>query len=98
MFEEDIPRKLPDQFASESPAFSALYYTVLALGCQSHRGISFKARTDAAWKLYQPALELLSETITAKEALLNVQVSYRTINFESYFPANVIKAITAMVS
>jgi hypothetical protein len=98
MFEEGIPRRLPDQFACESPAFSALYYTVLALGCQSHRGTSFKARTDAAWKLYQPALELLSETITAEDTLLTVQVSYHAINFESYFPVNVIKAITAMVS
>ncbi|GFF53867.1 hypothetical protein IFM51744_08216 [Aspergillus udagawae] len=53
--------------------FSALYHTVLALGCQYHRGGSFEPGSGTSWELYQVALGLFPEILVPREALLNIQ-------------------------
>lgn len=68
-FHSDSARCLHD-----SPPFSALYHTVLALGSQHHGGGSFEPGKGIAWQLYQTALGLFPEIIIPREALLNVQV------------------------
>lgn len=55
--------------------FSALYHSVLALGCQYHEGGGFGSRNGLAWKLFQISLGLVSEILVPKERLINVQVS-----------------------
>lgn len=58
----------------ESPAFSALYHTVLALGCQYTGEGSFDPGKGQAWKLYQAALGLLPDVLLPGEMLVNLQV------------------------
>lgn len=64
------------QFLEDSLPFSALYHTVLALGCQYRGGGSFEPKRGTAWKLYEVALGSLSEILVLKESLLSVQVGY----------------------
>jgi hypothetical protein len=65
----------------ESPPFSALYHTVLALGCQYRAGGDFDPGKGVAWALYETALGLFSDILVPQEALVNVQVSSMTIEF-----------------
>ncbi|PYI08733.1 hypothetical protein BO78DRAFT_405442 [Aspergillus sclerotiicarbonarius CBS 121057] len=53
--------------------FSALYHTVLALGCLYVEGGSFDPGKGKAWKLFQHALGLFPEILLPPEALVNVQ-------------------------
>lgn len=64
------------QFLKDSLPFSALYHTILALGCQYRGGGSFEREKGTAWKLYEVALGSLSEILVSKESLLSVQVGY----------------------
>ncbi|KAL1964787.1 hypothetical protein VTN77DRAFT_6654 [Rasamsonia byssochlamydoides] len=61
------------EYLSSSPPFSALYHTVLALGCQYTEGGSFDPGKGKAWKLFEVALGLFSDLLIPKEALINVQ-------------------------
>ncbi|KAH8590057.1 hypothetical protein B0O99DRAFT_599320 [Bisporella sp. PMI_857] len=61
------------QLLQESVSFSALYHTILALGCQYRGSGSFVRGTGMAWKLYEVALGLVSEVLFSKESLLSVQ-------------------------
>lgn len=54
--------------------WTALYYTVLALGCQYHGGGAFEPRKGEAWKFYQMALSLFPDIIISKKSLVSVQV------------------------
>jgi hypothetical protein len=65
---------LPTLLAT-SPSFSALYHTVLALGCQYTEGGSFDPGKGKAWKLFEVALGLFSDILLPREVLMNVQVS-----------------------
>ncbi len=65
-----------DQIIRESSPFSALYHAVLALGCQYRGGATFDPGKGRAWGLYQTALGLLSDVLTPKESLVNVQVRF----------------------
>jgi hypothetical protein len=66
--------QLPNHLATNL-AFSALYHTVLALGCQYTEGGSFDPGKGKAWKPFQVALGLISDVLLPSESLLNVQVS-----------------------
>ncbi|KAL1990980.1 hypothetical protein VTN49DRAFT_5484 [Thermomyces lanuginosus] len=70
--EKAFSSQLPDYLAA-SPAFSALYHTVLALGCQYIEGGSFEPGKGKAWKLYQTSLGLFSDVLLPKEDLTNLQ-------------------------
>lgn len=65
------------QFCEECAPFSALYHTVLALGCQRLGGETFQLGCSPSWKLFQVALGLFAEMITTKETLVHVQVGCR---------------------
>lgn len=68
-FSPQLPRLL-----SSSPPFSALYHTVLALGCQYQEGGAFDPGKGKAWELFQTALGLFSDILVPRETLVNVQV------------------------
>ena len=74
-FEEKSFAKEQAQHQQDSPHFSALYHTVLALGCQYKDSGTDNLREGMAWKLYQTSLGLLSDILVPKEALVDVQVS-----------------------
>ncbi|KAL2012373.1 hypothetical protein VTN00DRAFT_5091 [Thermoascus crustaceus] len=67
-FSPQLPRLL-----SSSPPFSALYHTVLALGCQYQEGGTFDPGKGKAWELFQIALGLFSDILVPRETLVNVQ-------------------------
>lgn len=69
-FNPQLVQFLPDNFP-----FSALYHSVLALGCQYQDGGAFDPGEGTAWKLYQIALGLFSDILVPKETLVNVQAS-----------------------
>jgi hypothetical protein len=71
----DFEEKAGSSHFQGIPAFSALYHTVLALGCQYRNGGSFDPGNGVASSLYQTALGLFSDILVPKERLLNVQVS-----------------------
>ncbi|PLB49949.1 hypothetical protein P170DRAFT_445370 [Aspergillus steynii IBT 23096] len=56
--------------------WTALYYTVLALGCQYHGGGAFEPRKGEAWKFYQMALSLFPDIIISKKSLVSVQAIF----------------------
>ncbi|KAB8263595.1 hypothetical protein BDV32DRAFT_161759 [Aspergillus pseudonomiae] len=53
--------------------WSALYHTVLALGCQYHDGGSFEPGKGNSWKLYQVALGFASDIFIGAECLGGLQ-------------------------
>jgi hypothetical protein len=61
-------------------AWSALYYTVLAIGCQYHEGGSFDPGSGTAWKLFEFALSYFPDIIMRKGSLTAVQVCYEMNN------------------
>ncbi|KAK3349154.1 fungal-specific transcription factor domain-containing protein [Lasiosphaeria hispida] len=63
---------LADTLASD-PAFSALYHTVLALGCQYSVGRCFDPAKSEAWRLFRHTLALLPEILFVGETLVNLQ-------------------------
>ncbi|KAE8153800.1 fungal-specific transcription factor domain-containing protein [Aspergillus avenaceus] len=63
---------LPRELEGNAP-FSALYHTVLALGCQYHDGGTFDPGKGKAWKLFQMSLGLMADILVPRESLLNVQ-------------------------
>lgn len=68
------PSQLQLSLAASAP-FSALYHTVLALGCQYEEEGTFEPGKGMSWKLFQVALGQLPEILTPKESLVHVQVS-----------------------
>lgn len=63
------------QLLSTSPPFSALYHTVLALGCQYEEGGAFDPGKGKSWRLFQIALGLISDILVPRETIVHVQVS-----------------------
>lgn len=57
-------------------AFSALYHTVLALGCQYHEGGAFDPGNGKAWKLFQVSLGLVSDILMPRGTLMGLQVCF----------------------
>lgn len=74
-FEEKAFSSHLPKYLANSPPFSALYHTVLALGCQYTEGGSFDPGKGKAWKLFEVALGLFSDVLIPRESLVNVQVS-----------------------
>jgi hypothetical protein len=65
--------------SSQSPArvdevWLALYYTVLAIGCQYDDGGSFDRACGPAWKLFEIGLSYFPDIIMMKGSLVAVQV------------------------
>lgn len=63
------------QVLEEDYAFCAVYYAVLALGCQYNGYSSFIPEDSHAWKLFQTALTRLDRILMTTESLPNLQVS-----------------------
>ncbi|KAF2179589.1 hypothetical protein K469DRAFT_730588 [Zopfia rhizophila CBS 207.26] len=61
-------------------SWSALYHTVLALGCQYHDGGTFDAGRGKAWKFFHLALGLFPDLLIPKGALVNAQAIF-ALNF-----------------
>jgi hypothetical protein len=57
-----------------SPAFSALYHAILALGCQYHKGGSFEPGSGSAWKIFQVCLGHMAEILVPPYSLVDLQV------------------------
>lgn len=74
-FEEKAFNVQLPRYLSSSASFSALYHTVLALGCQYHEGGAFDPGQGKAWKLFQISLGLFPDVLVPRETLVNVQVS-----------------------
>lgn len=56
-------------------SWTALYYTVLALGCEFDGGGSFAPGDGEAWSLFKVALDLYPRVLLLNTDLLEVQVS-----------------------
>ena len=80
VFQGDLALLLRD-----SPPFSALYYSVLALGSQFHGSGSFEPGRGTSWKFFQAALGLFPEILIPKETLVNVQVCLLTLLSLSFY-------------
>ncbi|OJJ61752.1 hypothetical protein ASPSYDRAFT_128692 [Aspergillus sydowii CBS 593.65] len=61
------------QVLEDDYAFCALYYAVLALGCQYNGYSSFIPEDSHAWKLFQTALTRLDRILMTAESLANLQ-------------------------
>ncbi|KAF5866006.1 hypothetical protein ETB97_001584, partial [Aspergillus alliaceus] len=72
-FEEKVLGSNRSELLSSSCAFSALYHSVLALGCQYQEGGAFDPGSGSAWKLFQVSLGLVSEILIPREALMSLQ-------------------------
>ncbi|KAJ6189771.1 fungal-specific transcription factor domain-containing protein [Penicillium mononematosum] len=72
-FEEKVFGPNRSEILSSSCAFSALYHTVLALGCQYHEGGTFDPGNGRVWKLFQVSLGLVSDMLIPREALMSLQ-------------------------
>ncbi|KAG6025860.1 hypothetical protein E4U19_002950 [Claviceps sp. Clav32 group G5] len=59
--------------ALEERTFSALYYSVLALGSQYVGGGTFQPGQGVTWNLFQTALGYVADVIVPKESLENLQ-------------------------
>ncbi|KAJ5817409.1 fungal-specific transcription factor domain-containing protein [Penicillium robsamsonii] len=72
-FEDKVFGPHRSEILSSSCAFSALYHTVLALGCRYHEGGTFDPGNGRAWKLFQVSLGLVSDILIPREALMSLQ-------------------------
>lgn len=77
MFEQKAHSPDLQQLLSASSPFSALYHTVLALGCQYEEGGAFDPGKGKSWRLFQIALGLVPDILIPRETILHVQVSGR---------------------
>ncbi|RAL02610.1 fungal specific transcription factor domain-containing protein [Aspergillus ibericus CBS 121593] len=84
--------QLPELLVN-SAAFSALYHTVLALGCQYAEAGSFAPHQGKAWEYFQVALGLFPEILVPPGRLVNVQVHDDNLHSTS---TNFQQALTAM--
>lgn len=57
-----------------TPAFSALYHAVMALGSMYRGGGDFDPESGRAWPIFQVALGLVPELLIPHETVVNVQV------------------------
>ncbi|KAH7058614.1 fungal-specific transcription factor domain-containing protein [Macrophomina phaseolina] len=60
-------------FLARDPTWAALYYTVLALGCQYHGGGEFVPGRGKAWEFFSVALSLLPQFMLFGRSLANAQ-------------------------
>ncbi|KAH6893264.1 hypothetical protein B0T10DRAFT_537020 [Thelonectria olida] len=67
-FSSDLPTVL-----TENKAFSALYHSVLALGCLYDGGGSFEPGKGRAWQLFSISLALFPELVQSPDSLLSLQ-------------------------
>jgi hypothetical protein len=72
-FEDKVFGPNLSEILTSSCAFSALYHTILALGCQYHEGGAFDPGNGRAWKLFQVSLGLVSDILIPREALMSLQ-------------------------
>ncbi|KAF2017079.1 hypothetical protein BU24DRAFT_490316 [Aaosphaeria arxii CBS 175.79] len=72
-FEAQISRPDLRSLMAQNPSFSALYYTVLALGSQFLGEGTYEPGRGKSWELYQMALGHMSEILLPREGLENVQ-------------------------
>lgn len=97
-FEAKVCNPQLPQLLSTSAPFSALYHTVLALGCQYQEGGTFDPGQGKAWKLFQISLGLFPDVLVPRESLINVQVGDTITVLFYYGFTDFAQAVTAMVS
>lgn len=74
-FEKKAFESSPQLSTNLNEAWHALYYTVLAIGCQYHEGGSFDPGSGTAWKLFEFALSYFPDIIIIRKgSLMAVQV------------------------
>lgn len=56
-----------------NPSWSALYYSVLALGCQHHGGGAFEPGAGQAWTLFSMALADYPRLLPLPDSLITAQ-------------------------
>jgi hypothetical protein len=54
--------------------FAALYYAVVAIGCQHNEGGSFEAGIGDSWSYFERSLSYFQDLIFARGSLMAVQV------------------------
>lgn len=63
------------QILERDGSFAALYYTVLALGCQHNGGGSFEPGQGQAWQLFRFSLAQVANVLVLTPSLISLQVS-----------------------
>ncbi|KIX02714.1 uncharacterized protein Z518_08656 [Rhinocladiella mackenziei CBS 650.93] len=77
-FEEKARQPQLSEFLKLNAPFSALYHSVLALGCQFREEGAFDPGKGKAWTYFQIALGLLPELMIPQETLTGVQSIFAT--------------------
>ncbi|RSL83601.1 hypothetical protein CEP52_016675 [Fusarium oligoseptatum] len=72
-FESKISSPNLSTILAEEPSFSALYHSVLALGCLHSGGGSFEPGKGKAWKLFSVALGLIPNLEKSNDPLVALQ-------------------------
>ncbi|RTE80194.1 hypothetical protein BHE90_005287 [Fusarium euwallaceae] len=72
-FEAKISSPNLSTILAEEPSFSALYHSVLALGCLHSGGGSFEPGKGKAWKLFSVALGLIPDLEKSNDPLVALQ-------------------------
>ncbi|KAJ5354050.1 hypothetical protein N7541_006614 [Penicillium brevicompactum] len=72
-FEERINDAQLSQNLKTDSAFCALFYAVMALGCQYHGRGTFQPGVGEAWKFFQTSFSCVSGIITSHASLPNLQ-------------------------
>lgn len=55
-------------------AFAALYYAILAIGCQHNEGGSFEAGVGEAWSYFERSISYFQDVVFFRGSLTAVQV------------------------
>jgi len=55
-------------------AFAALYYAVVAIGCQNNEGGTFEAGTGEAWSYFERSVSYFQELVFLRGSLTAIQV------------------------
>lgn len=78
--QEAFERKVFGQVSSQSlvadKVWSALYHTILAIGCHYNDGGSFDPGNGQAWGLFEVALSYFQDVVMTKGSLMAVQVCH----------------------
>jgi len=73
-FERKVFGEVLSQSLATDKVWSALYHTVLAIGCQYNDGGSFDPGNGQAWNLFEIALSHFQDIVMTRSSLMAVQV------------------------
>jgi len=75
-FERRIASLKAEVSESAQKTWSALYNTIMSLGCMYHDGGSFQPAYGLAWQFFKISFDNLKDVLTAPPSLLKAQVRY----------------------